>query len=206
MAKTIYMHSDKLSLSVKIAWPADLTASDCDIIAHQTNCKGVMGAGAAKIIRNRFPEIFRPYRELCETAAANGGSQDLLGHCQMVETEDATSKTKFVANLFGQDGYSRKVPCTRPDAVSEAVTSFRVQTDALATEQSPYMRVGMPINMGCSLGGGKWSEMLPVIVNAFVQNGPTGHILGFYGNADTPDAANEMYVILKHMGFARIPN
>lgn len=36
----------------------DLLASDCNVICHQVNCKGVMNAGIAKAIRNKYPQVY----------------------------------------------------------------------------------------------------------------------------------------------------
>lgn len=35
--------------------------SDAPIIAHQVNCMGVMGAGVAKCIREKYPDIMFTY-------------------------------------------------------------------------------------------------------------------------------------------------
>ena len=37
------------------------------IICHQVNCQGVMGAGVAKTIASRYPQVLSAYRELCDT-------------------------------------------------------------------------------------------------------------------------------------------
>ena len=34
-----------------------------DIICQQVNCKGVMGAGLAKQIKEKYPEVFESYSE-----------------------------------------------------------------------------------------------------------------------------------------------
>ena len=44
----------------------DLLKQDkVDIICHQTNCKGVMGAGIAFQIKRAYPEVFKKYKEFC---------------------------------------------------------------------------------------------------------------------------------------------
>lgn len=45
----------------------DLLKQDkVDIICHQTNCKGVMGAGIAFQIKRTYPEVFKKYKEFCD--------------------------------------------------------------------------------------------------------------------------------------------
>ena len=75
----------------------DLLKQDkVDIICHQTNCKGVMGAGIAFQIKRTYPEVFKKYKEFCDEY-----ENILLGRTLFVNCNDG----KVVANLFGQDGY-----------------------------------------------------------------------------------------------------
>lgn len=39
---------------------------DLVVVCHQVNCMGVMGAGLAKQVRNRYPGVYRAYKELCD--------------------------------------------------------------------------------------------------------------------------------------------
>lgn len=56
--------------------------SDADIICHQVNCQGVMGSGVAKEVRERFPNVYEQYHELCELH--KNYSAGLLGTAQIV--------------------------------------------------------------------------------------------------------------------------
>ena len=77
----------------------DLLKQDkVDIICHQTNCKGVMGAGIAFQIKRTYPEVFKKYKEFCDEY-----ENILLGRTLFVNCNDG----KVVANLFGQDGYGK---------------------------------------------------------------------------------------------------
>lgn len=51
---------------IKIVKGDILQASE-DIIGHQVNCQGVMGAGLAKQIRNKYPHVYDEYRKLCSS-------------------------------------------------------------------------------------------------------------------------------------------
>ena len=44
---------------------ADIFTTDCDIIVHQVNCYGVMGAGIAKQVKERYPDVYDIYKSLC---------------------------------------------------------------------------------------------------------------------------------------------
>lgn len=49
-----------------ITWTeGDLFASDAPALAHGVNCKGVMGAGIARLFRDRHPKMFESYRRRC---------------------------------------------------------------------------------------------------------------------------------------------
>ena len=43
----------------------NILESDANIICHQVNCQGVMGAGLALQIRKRYPSAFEEYRGTC---------------------------------------------------------------------------------------------------------------------------------------------
>ena len=40
-----------------------LESFNIDILCHQVNCQGVMGAGLAKQIRSKYPEVYEQYKE-----------------------------------------------------------------------------------------------------------------------------------------------
>ena len=43
----------------------DLFTTDARFIVHQVNCKGVMGSGVAKQVRNKYPHVFVEYKKAC---------------------------------------------------------------------------------------------------------------------------------------------
>ena len=44
-------------------YAGDLLDAHVDIIFHVTNCMGVMGAGIAKSIKNKWPKVFTEYKK-----------------------------------------------------------------------------------------------------------------------------------------------
>lgn len=54
----------------------DLFTTDARFIVHQVNCKGVMGSGVAKQVRNKYPHVFVEYKKAC--------SEEMLGKIQVV--------------------------------------------------------------------------------------------------------------------------
>ena len=63
--------------------------SDADAILHQVNCQGVMGAGLAKQIRGRYPNVYEKYKNACvndkrECKTLGVSHSMLLGKIQVV--------------------------------------------------------------------------------------------------------------------------
>ena len=45
----------------------NVATTDADLIVNTVNTVGVMGAGVAKAVKERFPEVMGPYQEKCRT-------------------------------------------------------------------------------------------------------------------------------------------
>lgn len=133
-----------------ITIPGSCLDSTAPVIAHQTNCKGVMGAGVALAIRERYPEVMAPYQAACN-------HENMLGKCQLIETEDG----RYIANLFGQDGIGHGRQ-TDYDALSSALKSLvdKMKTHCLSA-------VSMPYNLGCGLAGGDWAVVSEILKDVF---------------------------------------
>lgn len=128
-----------------------------DIIIHQVNCKGVMGSGLAKQIKEKWPIVFKKYKELCDDL-----SLVLLGEIQFVTIEDidkpkTTEKNKIIANVFGQFNYGNKEKHTDYEALKSAFNDLRDY--ALEHNYS----IAIPYKIGCGLGGGDWDIVSEII-------------------------------------------
>ena len=135
--------------------------STVDVICHQVNCQAVMGAGIAKQIRDTYPRVYGEYVRLTRQYRAQGLSP--LGKCQLVYAD--STKTRIVANLFGQEFYGRSRQQTDYKALEAALLSLskkKILIEANAT-------IGFPYLMGCALGGGDWTVVFPMIRDAFVD-------------------------------------
>ena len=114
-------------------------------IGHGTNCVGVMGAGVAKAIRAKYPEVFSQYKTLCDTNKDD--NTRLLGTVQAVE-----SKGKVILNLFTQLGFGHGIQVDY-----NAVRSCFQILNAKA-EEMEITRIGFP-KIGAGLGGGDWETI-----------------------------------------------
>lgn len=121
---------------------AALQRGDIDILGHQVNLRGVMGAGIAKQIKGALPSAFTLYREAIAEHALE------LGDVQFVQVGNG----RWIVNIAGQEGIGWRVgPQTDYDALECA---FGKLANLIA---GTTLRVGLPYGIGCGLAGGDWS-------------------------------------------------
>lgn len=128
----------------------NLFDSKADIIAHQVNCQGIMGAGVARQVKKKYPTVFTEYLNLCW---ANHPSK-LLGMVQICETPN-----KQIANLFGQEsyGYGDK-QYTILSALYMCFSGLKHYAEIM--EYS----IAIPYKIGCARGGADWElDVYPMI-------------------------------------------
>jgi O-acetyl-ADP-ribose deacetylase (regulator of RNase III) len=124
----------------------NLLNAETDVIAHQTNCLGAMGAGLALQIKKRWPVVYEQYHEKCLKSFPD----ELLGTCFL---------TGNIAHLFGQLNYDRNSRMTNYEALYTALNMLRVQM-----KDKDWKSVAFPKNIGSGLAGGHWP-----IVEAMIE-------------------------------------
>ncbi len=139
----------------------DLLTIKKGIIAHQVNCKGVMGAGVAKQIRNKLltTEQYHTYRRRC----AFYGDK-LLGSCYI----DQVSPEKYVAHLFGENIPTGKGLDTDYGALERSLTEL-----GLVAIQH-HLPIAIPGYLGCGLAGGDWEHVYRLIIKPHFASYPYG--------------------------------
>lgn len=151
----------------------NLLTEKCDIICHQVNCLGVMGAGIAAQIKEKWDNVFELYHNIC-TIPKN--SEELLGDCQIVKVND--TNISYVANLFGQNLIGRKGTLTNYTALEEAMRSVA----EFANETYPNgCVVGFPYKIGCGIASGDWDIVFRIIENVFKNTNITVKIVEYNG-------------------------
>ena len=127
-----------------------LTATDVNIIAHQTNCIGAMGAGIAKEIKKKFPVVYSAYKNYCSQASTK---ESLLGSTLFVDCNN-----QIIANMFAQIdvGAGLQTNYTALKKCLLAVKEKACQTNSV---------VGIPYKIGCGLAGGDWNIVKNVLNN-----------------------------------------
>lgn len=131
-------------------------------ICHQVNCQGVMGAGLAKQIRDKYPMVYTTYRKYCLDKNINPpqlSKSPLLGKIQVLYPEKGTLNPEYyhfcIINCFGQNGYGYESVQTDYAAVKEC---FRKINEVFSGK-----RVAIPFKFGCGLAGGDWNIVLSLI-------------------------------------------
>ncbi|AFC30984.1 Appr-1-p processing enzyme family [Paenibacillus mucilaginosus 3016] len=142
-------------MAVKII-EGDLLLASEDILGHQVNCRGVMGSGVAKGIRARFPEAYTAYQSKC----AGERSGTLLGQCQIVRSKGG----KYIANLFGQDGFGAGGRYTQEDKLKQALMELR------EFARSNGLSAALPYRIGSDRGGADWQVVYGIIEEVFKED------------------------------------
>lgn len=134
----------------------DVLESGADVIAHQVNCFGVMGAGLARQIREKYPHVYEEYHKLCER---NNHHIGMLGVAHWSKIDDS----HWIANLFGQHGYGRGEVYTVMPALKVALMRTVQGCEEWADAEQRKIRLALPYKLGCGLAGGNWEEIRRMI-------------------------------------------
>lgn len=129
----------------------DITEVKHGIICHQVNCALVMGAGLAKQLRRKWPQVYNIYKNIPVPL------EQRLGHCQMIKINTGL----YVANLFGQFGYNSHIMCTSYEALGQAIQGLNEWHKGCYATLPIYI----PYKMGCGLAGGNWDTVQSILFN-----------------------------------------
>lgn len=118
------------------------------IICHQVNCRGVMGAGLALAIRNKWPLVANDYFAQFNTTGIH------LGDVVLSHVDKANNL--YVASLAGQDQFGKGIVFTNYNAVKTCLAKLNYWN-------ARRFQVYIPTGMSCGLAGGDWYEILRII-------------------------------------------
>ncbi|KTF59863.1 MULTISPECIES: macro domain-containing protein [Bacillus amyloliquefaciens group] len=142
----------------------DILMATEDIICHQVNCKGVMGAGLAKQIRNKYPKCYVEYKEYVGKWGYD--ATVLLGGVYYYRDKSG----KVIANLFGQNGFERENQQTDYTSLRRAFHNVKGNVTGI-DDQYGGKSVAIPYGIGCGLAGGNWDVVQEIIDEVFVDYG-----------------------------------
>lgn len=139
----------------------DLLKSGCDIICHQVNEYGVMGAGIAKQIKEKYPKAFADY-----TKAITGENLPLIA---LSKQPDGI----VVANMFTQRNGKTDLELLHNAAVLLSmqiidlfITKLKFNEMTGVFFDRPF-RVGIPYKYGCGIAKGDWENVLKIWEDVF---------------------------------------
>lgn len=136
----------------------DILDAHYGIIGHQVNCQLIMGAGLAKQIKVKYPQVFERYAAMKVVKKTNR-----LGKCQMVEVIPAKL---YVANLFAQfDIVPRGMLHTDYTALGISLRNLN-RWRTMSIEKPQDFPIYLPKGLGCGLGGGDWRIVEGIIHDA----------------------------------------
>lgn len=126
--------------------------SGADVICHQVNCRGVMGSGIAKQVREKYPEVYEFYHAVCMTLEPS----ELLGRVISIEVDDGL----WIDNLFSQENFGYDGKCyTDYNALRQCLEEI------MANHKNKT--IAIPYLMGCHRGGGDWNVVYKMIEEVF---------------------------------------
>lgn len=139
----------------------DLFTFEGQAIAHGCNTKGLMGAGIAKIVADRFPSVYVDYVTVCSPYNTST-TRFLPGDAQMCYTthrdrHEHGVETREVFNLATQDHPGAHA------AYHWVERSFARMFELMGMIEET--QVAIP-RIGCGIGGLKWHGVTEAILRA----------------------------------------
>lgn len=129
----------------------DLINSEIDIFCHQTNCFKTMGAGIAKQIVNKYPEV----KVSDDNYQTKYGSKQIFGTINCIKLHD----DRICVNMYSQYRYGRDQRQTDYEKFDGCLKRLAKGLKSISKEY----KIGFPKGIGCGLAGGEWSKIYSII-------------------------------------------
>lgn len=136
---------------------ADLLEFSLDGFIHQANCFHTFGAGIAKRIKEKYPELYK-----ADMAHGRRGDINRLGSFSFTRCHDG----KIGYNLYGQFQFGTWTRQTNYEAIYKGLD--KIKTHA---EENVVTKLGLPNKMGCVLGGGDF-RIIRVMIEVIFEKSP----------------------------------
>jgi O-acetyl-ADP-ribose deacetylase (regulator of RNase III) len=132
----------------------NLLTSDVEALVNTVNTEGVMGKGIALQFKQAFPEMFKAYENACRD------NQVKLGHVHLYDLGGLVGGPRWIVN-FPTKGHWRSK--SRLNDIRSGLG------DLLATIRRLNIKsIALP-PLGCGHGGLNWSDVEPLIRDAFAS-------------------------------------
>lgn len=120
----------------------DIFNSDWEVLIHQTNCWNTMGTGIAKVIKEKYPQVYEADQNTAR------GDKSKLGTILPVWIDH----NKCIINCYGQYRYGREKRQTNYEAYYRCLEKVK---EFMITEK--LNKLSIYKFMGCSNSGGNWN-------------------------------------------------
>ena len=121
----------------------NIFCSECEVLVNPVNCVGVMGKGLALEFKQKYPDMFKSYQEVCKTKALRLG-------CPMFVKGADKSIVLFPTKYHWKEK-------SKIEAVKEGLEVFVRGHKKLGIKSVAFPK------LGCGLGGLDWEEVRPIM-------------------------------------------
>ena len=169
----------------------DISIGKSNILLHCCNSEGIMGAGVAKALYTKWPQVREQYilwKQMTEDGfhieeelevenhaekyqyhlADPGIRQFGLGNVQLVAI-NVGEESALVANMIGQHNVKSNNVGLPPVRYSAFAYAFSLLSK-MAEESEVEICIHVPYLMGCDLAGGEWDIVEILLTSHFVNN------------------------------------
>ena len=128
----------------------DIFDADVEALVNAVNCSGVMGAGLALEFKDRWPKMFRAYREACDSRNVT------VGKIHVWPTQKPSPR--FILNFPTKRLWRER---SHLDYVRDGLEDLVDVVESLSITS-----IAIPA-LGCGLGGLAWKDVRPLIAKKF---------------------------------------
>lgn len=130
---------------------ADILKADAEALVNTVNCVGVMGRGIALQFRKAYPENFKAYKRLCDQRQLRPGKV-------FIHNQSALLNPRYIINFPTKDHWKGN---SRIEFIQQGLLDLVAQVAQLKIRS-----IAIP-PLGCGLGGLQWTQVKPLIQQAF---------------------------------------
>ena len=143
----------------------NLLRSNCDIIAHCSNCQGGFGSGIAGQIRKEFPYAYEAFKNDNRSPKEKLGTYSVGLSDSFIDSSNFNIRSYDIFNLYGQFDYGNDgKKYIDYDALFRATTLMMEKINDWKSLSTKSFKIGMPYLIGCGLAGGDWKIVEEIIL------------------------------------------